>query len=108
MSRALVALTANYDQTVPVQVGYLDVAGRDAIYRAEAGRWQGAIASAVELRANYAAVRAHVAAKDATLDGRVRQRLNALDAAVAAKNAARVRAVATGVLDDVDLIERTY
>jgi hypothetical protein len=108
MSRALLAITSGYDITVPIQVGYLDVAGRDAIYRAEAGRWQDAAASSAELRANYAAVRAHVAGKDPTLDVRLRQRLNALDGAVSAKNAVRVRVVATGVLDDVDLIERTY
>lgn len=108
MSRALLAVAADYDLTVPVQVGLLDVAGRDVIYRAEAGDWQQVSVSMAELRAQYAAVQAHVATKDATLNGRLGQRLTALDAAVSAKSATRVRTVATGLLDDVDLVERTY
>src|ERR1700716_3737080 len=53
MSREVVNIMANYTMTVPVQVGYLDVAGRDAIYAAEAGRWEDAVAAAAELRVNY-------------------------------------------------------
>lgn len=108
MSRVLLAIAADYDRTVPIEVGLLDVAGRDAVYRAEAGDWLGAAASIAELRSRYAAVRAHVAAKDAALGARLAQRLTELDAAVTSKNAARVRAVATGLLNDVDLVERTY
>ena len=108
MSRVLLTITANYDLIVPVQVGYLDVAGRDAIYGAADGRWQGAASAAAELRANYAVVRAHVAQKDPTLDRRMRLRFSELDAAVSAKNGARVRVIATTLLDDVDLIEQTY
>jgi hypothetical protein len=108
MSRVLLAVAADYDLTVPVQVGLLDVAGRDAIYRAEAGLWQEASASVAELRAQYAAVQAHIVMKDAALNGRLAQRLTALDAAVSAKSATRVRTVATGLLGDVDLVERTY
>jgi len=108
MSRKIVGVMGGYDVTIPVQVGYLDVAGRDAIYGAESGRWQDASAAAAELHANYAIVRAHVAGKDSILDGRMRQQLNELDAAVAARGVARVRATATALLGDVDLIERTY
>lgn len=108
MSRAIVGMMANYDVTVPVQVGYLDVAGRDVIYAAETGRWQDASAAAAELRANYARVGTHLAGKDQTLDRRFRQRLGELDRAVAAKSAVRVRAIATALLNDVDLVERTY
>lgn len=108
MSRALLVIAAHYNLTVPVEVGLLDVAGRDAIYRAEAGDWLGAAASVAEFRARYAAVQPHVAAKDAALDARFAQRVTALDDAVKAKNAARVRTVATGLLDDMDLVEGTY
>jgi hypothetical protein len=108
MSRKIVGVMGGYDVTIPVQVGYLDVAGRDAIYGAEAGRWQEASAAAAELHTNYDIVRAHVAAKDSILDRRMRQQLNELDAAVVAKGAARVRATATALLRDVDLIEQTY
>ena len=108
MSRVLLTITADYDLTVPVQVGYLDVAGRDAIYRAEAGRWRDASAAVATLRANYAVVRPHVTDVKPILDRRLRQQLNALEGAVAAKGAARVRAIATALLDDVDLIERAY
>ena len=108
LSRAIVGFMAKYDVIVPTQVGYLDVAGRDAIYAAETGRWPDASAAAEELRANYAGVSTHVAGKDSTLDRRVRQQLTQLDRAVAAKSAARVRAIATALLDDVDLVEQTY
>jgi hypothetical protein len=108
MSRALLAIAAEYDTTVPIQVGLLDVAGRDAINRAESGDWQGAGVSVAELQSQYAAVQAHVALKDTALDARVTRELADLKAAVSAKNAARVRTVATRLLDDVDLIERTY
>jgi len=84
------------------------VAGRDAIYAAETGRWQDASAATEELRANYTGVGTHVAGKDSTLDRRVRQQLSQLDRAVAAKSAARVRAIATALLGDVDLVEQTY
>jgi len=82
LSRAIVGIMANYDVTVPVQVGYLDVAGRDVIYAAEAGRWQDASAAAAELRANYAGVGTHVAGKDSTLDRRVRQQFSQLEGSV--------------------------
>ena len=108
VSRALLAIAADYTLTVPVEVGLLDVAGRDAIYRAEAGEWPGAAAAVAELRARYAAVQPHVAAKDPALDGRFARRLAELEDAVKARNAARVRTVATGLLDDVDVVERTY
>ena len=108
MSRVLLTITADYAPTVPVQVGYLDVGGRDAIYRAETGRWQDASAAVAELRANYAVVRPHLADANPTLDRRLRRRLNELDGAVAAKGAARVRTIATALLDDVDLVERAY
>lgn len=108
MSRALLALAADHDLTVPVQVGLLDVAGREAIYRAEGEHWQDASASVADLRVHYAAVQAHVAMKDAALNERLARRLTALDAAVSAKDATRVRTVATGLLNDVDSLERTY
>src|SRR2546427_5965400 len=78
LSRAIVGVMANYDVTVPVQVGYLDVAGRDVIYAAETGRWQDASAAAAELHTNYAGVSTHVAGKDRTIDVRLRQRLSEL------------------------------
>jgi hypothetical protein len=108
MTRVLLAVAANYDLTVPVQVGLLDVAGRDAIYRAEAGDWQAVAASVAELRTQYAVVQAHVAGKDAALSARLAQRLTDLEAAVSAKEATRVRTLATALLEDVDLAERTY
>jgi hypothetical protein len=108
MGRVLLAVAANYDLTVPVQLGLLDVAGRDAMYHSEAGNWPAVTASVAELRSQYAIVQAHVAAKDAALGARLAQRLADLDAAVSAKDAARIRVLATGLLEDVDLAERTY
>lgn len=108
MSREVVNIMGNYDLKVPVQVGYLDVAGRDAIYAAETGRWEDAVAAAAELRTNYVVVQTNVASKDPTLDRRVTRRLTELDSAVTARSAARLRAIAAKLLEDVDLVERTY
>jgi len=108
MSREIVNIMGNYDLTVPIQVSYLDVAGRDAIYAAEGGRWQDASAAVTELRANYAIVQARVAGKDSTLDQHVRQQLNGLEVAVTAKSVTQARAIATALLENVDLIERVF
>jgi len=108
MSREIVNIMGNYTATVPIQVSYLDVAGRDAIYAAEDGRWQDAWAAVTELRANYAIVQARVAGKDSTLDQHVRQELNGLEVAVTAKSVTQARAIATALLDNVDLIERVF
>jgi hypothetical protein len=108
MSREIVTIMGNYTATVPIQVSYLDVAGRDAIYAAEGGRWQDASAAVTELRANYAIVQARVAGKDSTLDQHVRQQLNGLEVAVTAKSVTHARAIATALLENVDLIERVF
>jgi hypothetical protein len=108
MSREIVRIMGNYNPTVPVEVGYLDVAGRDAIYAAETGRWEDAIAAAAELRVNYSAVQTTVASRKPTLDRLVSQHLTELDSAVTMQSAARIRATATRVLDDVDLIEGMF
>lgn len=108
MSREIVNIMGNYNPKIPVQVGYLDVAGRDAIYAAEAGRWEDAVAAAAELRVNYSAVQTDVVSKQPMLDRRVIQHLTELDSAVTLRSVARIRATATRVLDDVDLIERVF
>jgi len=108
LSRAIVGFMGKYDVIVPSQVRLSGCRRPGRIYAAETGRWPDASAAAEELRANYAGVGTHVAGKDSTLDRRVRQQLTQLDRAVAAKSAARVRAIATALLDDVDLVEQTY
>jgi len=108
MSREIVHIMANYDLKIPVQVSYMDVAGRDAKYAAEGGRWEEAVAAVAELRVNYVAVQSHVTSKNPTLDRQVRQQLNELDAAVTERARTRVGAIATALLENVDLVERTY
>lgn len=108
LSRLLVLMAGDYGVTVPTEVGALDVAGRDVSYRAEAGRWGGAAASARELRSSYAAVQTHVSGRDSALDTRMRQTIDGLAGAVAAQNVEQVNALATGLLDDVDVVENLY
>ncbi len=108
LSRVLAATAQGYSTPVPVSVTLLDVAGRDVIYQSEGGRWSEASGSAGELRSAYAAVRAHVARANASLDGHMRQSLDEIDARISVQDTAGARAAANLLLADVDLIEQTY
>jgi cobalamin biosynthesis Mg chelatase CobN len=104
----LAAMSADYRSRVPVQVALLDVAGRDAIYAAEDGRWSEAAAAVRELRSTYAQVSGHVTKAQRPLNDRFRQTLDALAGAVSKQDVTQARREATSLLDDVDLIEGTY
>jgi len=108
LSRVLAAMSADYRSRVPVQVALLDVAGRDAIYAAEGGRWSEAAAAVRELRSTYAQVSGHVTKAQRPLNDRFRQTLDALAGAVSKQDVTQARREATSLLDDVDLIEGTY
>ncbi len=108
MSRALTAMMAPYPTTVPIQVAYMDVAGRDGLYDAKQGHWGPAGDAVTEMRQNYGAVAAHVKQKSPRLDQRIRAEIAALQKAVARRSSARFSTQATKFLEDVDNVEKTY
>lgn len=107
-SRAVIAMMADYQVKVPVEVGYMDVDARDVEYHAMADKWSAAEQSVADLRSNYAKVQAHVAQKNASLDNQIRTEIEQLSAAVTQKDAAAVRAAADKLRDEIDDIEDTY
>ena len=48
VSRIVTGIMADYPTKVPVQVVYMDVAGRDVLYAAQQGRWGGAAGPVAE------------------------------------------------------------
>ena len=88
VSRVVTAIMTDYPTKVPVGVTLMDVAGRDALYASQQGRWADAAKARAELGRNYAAVQVHVRARDPALD--------------------RATSLAQALLDDVDRIEQTF
>ncbi len=108
MSRALNGMMEAYPTRVPIDVAYMDVAGRDVIYDAQEGQWSQADSAVSELRQRYSAVKSHVTLADASLDQRITGEISRLQSAVSAHNLGPAKSVATAILDDVDRIEQTY
>jgi hypothetical protein len=108
VSRIVTGMMAEYPTKVPSAVTYMDVAGRDALYDVQQSLWSEAAAAALELGRNYAAVEAHVQARDSTLDRRVTSEIQQLQDAVGARSRGGAAKLAQALLDDVDLIEQTY
>ena len=86
----------------------MDVAGRDLVYAAERVDWTTAGGAATELRSRYAVVQTHIGQRNSALDARVRGELDAIDAAVAAQDAATTRSTGLALLQDVDALELVY
>lgn len=107
-NRATYSMMATYSPKVPVQVGYMDVDTRDAVYRAMGADWSGAEKAVKDLSTSYSAVQAHVVQKDPNLDQKVRTGIDQLTTAVGQKNTTAVSDAAKELLDDVDKIEHTY
>ncbi len=105
VSRVVTGIMADYPMKVPVDVTYMDVAGRDALYAAEQGRWSDAANAAEEIGQRYAAVQAHVRARDPVLDKRVSAEIAELYRAVESRARARADRLARALLEDVDRIE---
>lgn len=108
VSRDLVRMFVAFHPKVPVQVAYMDVAGRDVVYAAERGDWSAATRAVQELRTNYDAVQAHVSASNPALANRVAGELQQVADAVQGKNAAEAKRTGNVLLEEVDLIEKTY
>jgi hypothetical protein len=108
VSRAVTGIMAGYPTKVPADVGMMDVAGRDALYAAQQGRWEDAANAAAELGRSYATVQAHVRARDPALDRRVTEEIAQLQHAAAARARERAVSLAQAPLEDVDRVELTF
>jgi hypothetical protein len=107
VSRIVTDITAGYPARVPVDVTYMDVAGRDVLYAAREGRWSSATAPVAEIGQRYAAVQKDVTARNPALDRRVTSEIAELRRAVDAGERVRAATLAQALLDDVDRIEQT-
>jgi hypothetical protein len=108
VSRVVTGIMADYPTKVPVDVAWMDVAGRDALYAAQQERWGGAANAAAELGRSYAAVQDHVRARDPALDRRVTSEIAQLQHVAVSRARDRATSLAQAVLEDVDRIEQTY
>jgi hypothetical protein len=108
VSRVVTGIMADYPTKVPVAVTYMDVAGRDALYAGQQGRWGDAANAAAEVGKDYAAVQAHIRSRDAALDRQVTGEIGQLRSAVDSHARDRVARLARALLEDVDRIERVF
>jgi hypothetical protein len=108
VSRVVTGIMAGYPTKVPVHVTLMDVAGRDALYAAQQGRWGDAANAAAEVGRSYAAVQDHVRARDSALDQRVTSEIAQLHGAVVSRARDRATSLAQALLEDVDCIEQTF
>jgi hypothetical protein len=108
VSRIVSRIMADYPTKVPVAVVYMDVAGRDVLYAAQQRRWSDAAGAVAEVGKSYAAVQAHVRARDPALDQRVTSEIAQLQRAVVSRARDRATSLAQALLEDVDRIELTF
>jgi hypothetical protein len=108
VSRVVTGIMADYPTKVPVEVVYMDVAGRDVLYAAQQGRWSGTAGPMAELGRSYAAVQAHVSTRNPALNQRVTSEIAPLRRAVLSRARDRATSLAQRLLDDVDRIEQTF
>ncbi len=108
VSRVVAGIMSDYPTKVPVDVTLMDVAGRDALYAAQQGRWSSAAKATAELGRSYTAVQVHVRARDPALDQRVTAELARLQRAVSSRARDRATSLSQALLEDVDRIEQTF
>jgi hypothetical protein len=108
VSRVVAGIMADYPLKVPVEVTWMDVAGRDALYAAAQGRWGDAAKAAAEVGRSYAAVQSHVQARDPALAKRVTGEIVQLHRAADSRARDRAERLARALLEEVDRIELTF
>jgi hypothetical protein len=108
VSRVVASIMADYPTKVPVDVTLMDVAGRDALYAAQQGRWSDAAKATAELGRSYTTVQVHVRSRDPVLDRRVTAEIGRLQRAVASRGRDRATSLSQALLEDVDRIEQTF
>jgi hypothetical protein len=108
VSRVVAGIMADHPTQVPIDVTLMDVAGRDALYAAQEGRWGNAASATAELGRSYAAVQVHVRARDPVLDRQVTAEIAQLQRAVALRAPDRATTLTHALLEDVDRLEQTF
>ena len=109
LSAPLIELLAHYALGHPVQIGRLDVIGRQIVIAADARDLAAAGALVAAARGEWAAVRADVVARDGTkVAAQSDAVLDALQRAVDARDATTVSRKATELLELVDAMEGLY
>jgi hypothetical protein len=108
ISRSINGMMAAFSTKVPIDVAYMDVAARDALYAADENRWVAAETAVAELRRRYASVQEHVKTSDPALDKTISGELDRMEKAATEKHKKTVMAIATTLLEDIDRIEKTY
>jgi hypothetical protein len=105
ISRVTVELFGNYKLDAPVQVGRLDVIGRQIELDLDANNPDGVTQQIDEARAQWEAIRADVATRSAAVPTQVDATLDALDEAQRAGNTRLLHAETRVLLELVDSIE---
>ena len=109
VSAPLIELLSRYDLGRPVQIGRLDVIGRQIVIDADARNLAAAGTQIAAARTEWTAVRADVLGHDgAKVSARAEAALDALQRAVDARDATTVSRKATELLEIVDAMEGLY
>lgn len=108
ISRAINGMMAAFSTKVPIDVAYMDVAARDALYAADEKRWPAAETAVAELRRRYATVQEHVKERAAALDKTISSELDRMEKAATEKKQKALTSLAKTLLEDIDRIEKTY
>ena len=108
VSRIVTGIMGDYPSKVPVEVAYMDVAGRDVLYAAQQGRWSDAAAPMAEVARSYSTVQPYVRTNNFALDQVVTSKIAQLRSAVASREARQVTSLAQILLDDVGRIELIF
>ena len=108
VSRIVTGIMAAYPARIPVDVAYMDVAGRDLLYADQQQRWRAAAEAAAEVGRRYQSVQAHVRAANPALNQLVSLEIGQLAEAVGSRAQQRTASLARQFLEDVDRIEQTF
>ena len=108
ISRVTVELFGSYQLDAPVQVGRLDVIGRQIELDLDADNPDGVTSQIDEARAQWEAIRADVATRSAAVPTQVDATLDALGEAQRAGNTRLLHAETRVLLELVDSIEELY
>jgi hypothetical protein len=108
LSRATVELLGHYDLGHPIQVGRLDIIGRQILLDLDEDDRAGVTEQIAAARTEWDAIRADVTARSAAVGAQVDATLAALDEAAAAQNDGLLKAEVRAMLEIVDAMEELY
>ena len=108
LSRATVELLGSYDIGHPVEVGRLDVIGRQILLDLERGDRAGVGEQIHAARTQWDAIRADVTGRSANVAAQVDATLAALEEANVAENDGLLKAEIRALLETVDALEELY